>query len=492
MQPPTADTSIKAAISALTRHFESQLHKRRLSSSEDCADMTSFPRPNRFDLAQEERDAQPNPLPTYERFSRPPSQGGDTAGRESPVQVIGDLSPTAPRRERTSRYLSEGARKEIIARIDGGEKQVALAKEFDVSRAAICNLYKNRWEVLTRGVRDPTATHPKKSRKKASLQRASPASSTTTQASAVAAEPSTNYLGMSPTSIRASTSPLDGHVQDPYHSQQNEPQQQGLLQWPEAQIQVAHRNLLQDEVEPRPRDRRAHHVMTADSPVASKRFLVHEASAYSYPCRNLVATLRNERISTPVFQQRTMRLARLLIEEVLTCLPHDEEEITNTYGDRCHTMKALDASDFCAVSMEDKGLVLLRAFSDISPGSYTGVVTIDKETTEDTGCNASPRIYSQLPPIQPRQFVLLLDVECAAGNKACSVLHHLVRVRQIPAKNIYFVSIISAFEGLQNVFRYFPDVCLVTAQVDTVLDDQQCIRPGIGDFVQRYWNVNPK
>ncbi|KAF1785484.1 Phosphoribosyltransferase-like [Phytophthora cactorum] len=32
---------------------------------------------------------------------------------------------------------------------------------------------------------------------------------------------------------------------------------------------------------------------------------------------------------------------------------------------------------------------------------------------------------------------------------------------QISAKSIYFVTVISSFEGLQTVFRHFPDVTLI-------------------------------
>ncbi|KAE8882344.1 hypothetical protein PF005_g1004 [Phytophthora fragariae] len=137
--------------------------------------------------------------------------------------------------------------------------------------------------------------------------------------------------------------------------------------------------------------------------------------------------------------------------------------------------------------MEGKGMVLLRAFSEVSPSSPTGVVSIERRPRETS--NRGRNVFAQLPPIDSRQFVLLLDIECAAGEKACAVLHHLVHDRQIPARKIYFATMISAFEGLQNVFKHFPDVSLVSAQVDTVLDDQQRIRPGIGDFVQRFWNA---
>ncbi|KAG6615813.1 Uracil phosphoribosyltransferase [Phytophthora cinnamomi] len=492
----TPDTSIEIAISALTHHFETQLHKRKQPSpsvDKGSTGMASFPGPvNKFYVDHERREAQ---LMMTERYSSSSSHGGDTPGSEPRSYFAAELSPTTPRRERTSRYLSEGDRKEIIARIDGGEKQVALAKEFNVSRAAICNLYKNRWEVLTRGVRDPTATHPKRSRKKASPRQTSPAAHTT----AVAAAPSTANLDTPSISTYANTSPLVA-----LQARQDQSRQDEYLSWPSTPLDTSsqprhhnlerHHNLLQDEASPRPREHETRHEVAVDGPVVAKRFLVHEASAYSYPCRNLVATLRDESISTVVFQQRATRLARLLIEEVLTCLPHDEEESTNSYGDLCHAMKALDATDFCAVSMEDKGMMLLRAFSDISPATPTGVVSIEDRpsTCNSSGLNVPSRhIFALLPPIDPRQFVLLLDIECAAGEKACAVLNHLVHERQVPARNIYFATMISAFEGLQNVFRHFPDVSLVTAQVDTVLDDQQRIRPGFGDFAQRYCNVCP-
>ncbi|CCI42815.1 unnamed protein product [Albugo candida] len=45
-------------------------------------------------------------------------------------------------RKRTTRYLSEEDRRDIIRRIRNGELQCVLAKEYSVSRAAVCNLYK--------------------------------------------------------------------------------------------------------------------------------------------------------------------------------------------------------------------------------------------------------------------------------------------------------------------------------------------------------------
>ncbi|CAH0475415.1 unnamed protein product [Peronospora belbahrii] len=65
-------------------------------------------------------------------------------------------------RSKGSRYLREIDRRHILMRIAQGEKQSALAKEYHVSRAAICNLNKHRAEVLSRNHEHPLAKHPKR------------------------------------------------------------------------------------------------------------------------------------------------------------------------------------------------------------------------------------------------------------------------------------------------------------------------------------------
>jgi uracil phosphoribosyltransferase len=381
---------------------------------------------------------------------------------------------TTPRRERTSRYLSESDRREIITRIDGGEKQVTLAREFSVSRAAICNLYKNRWEVLTREGRNPESKHPKKARGKRSSPRL-PSQSAANAEQIMVPEPTTSYPDVSTISINEDESPRgdqenytkDREVEHRKDEGESNPISKGSPaeasargDFPASQELGHQREHSQEQQDVAPRSQLHHYDVTGSSPVASKSFLVHEASAHSYPCRNLVAALRDETSSTVVFQQRATRLVRLLIEEALICLPHEDVEIKNQFGDVCHASKTLDERDICGVSMEDKGMVLLRAFSTISPTSPTGVVSLALTATSDAvkseHAATSPTIHAQLPPVGPQQAVLLLDVQCATGNEACAVLHYLVHERCITASSIYFVTVISSFEGLQNVFRHFP------------------------------------
>lgn len=64
-----------------------------------------------------------------------------------------------------SRYLRESDRRNIIRRIGYGEKQASLAKEYGVTRAAICHINKNKMEIMTRSTRadvHSAARHPKR------------------------------------------------------------------------------------------------------------------------------------------------------------------------------------------------------------------------------------------------------------------------------------------------------------------------------------------
>ncbi|CAH0475630.1 unnamed protein product [Peronospora belbahrii] len=354
---------------------------------------------------------------------------------------------TTPRRERTSRYLSEGDRQEIITRIDGGEKQVTLAREFSVSRAAICSLYKNRWEVLTRGSRNLELKHPKKSCGQRSRPRFARPYTAKDEAITVVPDMSTISICTDEGLCDAFENSISNLSGVAAKGKNKQPAVKGEHF---KYHQLHYHHPVSDQRSP------AHEAV--NGPARSSSFLVHEASAYSYPCRSLIATLRDENISTVVFQQRFTRLVRLLIEEALTCLPHEDVKITNRFGDTCHIAKSRNERDICGVSMENKGMVLLSVFSTISPLSSTGVVSVAVKGADNNSINnvCSPDIHAQLPLVSSRQVVLLLDYQCTTGNEACAVLHYLVHERNISAKRIYFVTVISSFEGLRNVFWHFP------------------------------------
>ncbi|KAK1945078.1 Uracil phosphoribosyltransferase [Phytophthora citrophthora] len=353
------------------------------------------------------------------------NHGGDSCQDFVPsTNVKISLQYTPPPRKRASRYLREQDRREIITRIRSGEQQVTLAKEFGVSRAAICNLYKNRQEILARAAGDPQATHPKKTHFVKTTSELSVDTHCSSQAEISLSSPLSTHVDPIDDRLQCSPRMVDGDDGHEVASVQNDIESPSFIQ------------------------------ATIEDMVISPTFSVREAVEHSIPCRNLVAALRDERISSTEFQQLATRLARLLIEEALAILPFENEEVTNQFGDICHVPKTLNERDICGVSMEGRGSVLLRAFSDIIPMAAAGIVSLGREDT--TNAESTPQVKAYLPIVRPGQVVLLFDIQIATGNEACVVLRHLVVDKQIPADQIYFVTIISSFEGLQKVSRQYP------------------------------------
>ncbi|KAE9042367.1 hypothetical protein PR002_g3953 [Phytophthora rubi] len=65
--------------------------------------------------------------------------------------VVEDDTPGEDKKpKKRVRYLRDTDRRNIIKRIENGEKQAALAREFGVTRTAICHIKKNRFEILSR------------------------------------------------------------------------------------------------------------------------------------------------------------------------------------------------------------------------------------------------------------------------------------------------------------------------------------------------------
>lgn len=384
------------------------------------------------------------------------------AGKPSNSTMASSTAGSAPIRvrERTSRYLSEGDRRDIISRINAGEKQVTLAKEYCVSRAAICNLYKNRKEVLTRTGRDLDAKHPK--RLQTDGKTGAAISSTSRTGAVVQSEDSDASSIVSYSPARSSGDYSSFKAQGPqYKTDSKKDFRVHQVELPSSQPLVKPSlPSYSSHAAPSPTATPSGTTATrSDAQLARySRFRVHEASASSLAIRRLVGELRDAQCVGSAFQRRASRLMRLLMEEALTQLPSHEVEVRTSSGDICRVARAIDERDICGVSMEESGMALmLRAFSEVQSSSPTGVISLGgSPTSADAATQASSSIRAQLPPLHPRNIVLLLDVECATGEEACAALRHLVTTRGVSPATIYFVSVVSSSPGLQRVHDMFP------------------------------------
>jgi uracil phosphoribosyltransferase len=82
--------------------------------------------------------------------------------------------------------------------------------------------------------------------------------------------------------------------------------------------------------------------------------------------------------------------------------------------------------------------------------------------------------------------VILMDPMLATGNSACAAAS-LLKTRG--ARDIRFVCLLAAPEGIAHFQREHPDVPIWTAAIDERLDDHGYILPGLGDAGDRMFGT---
>ena len=92
----------------------------------------------------------------------------------------------------------------------------------------------------------------------------------------------------------------------------------------------------------------------------------------------------------------------------------------------------------------------------------------------------------RLPPdIAARAAVLLVDPMLATGQSAAAAIDVLL-CSGVEEERIVFLNVVASPEGLRLLGARFPRVKVVTAAVDTCLDERLYIVPGLGDFGDRH------
>ncbi len=94
--------------------------------------------------------------------------------------------------------------------------------------------------------------------------------------------------------------------------------------------------------------------------------------------------------------------------------------------------------------------------------------------------------YCKLPPDIEHREVIILDPMLATGG---SVIAAIDLIKKHGAKNIKFMNILAAPEGVAALEKAHPDVEIFTAALDECLNDHNYIVPGLGDAGDRIYGT---
>ena len=196
--------------------------------------------------------------------------------------------------------------------------------------------------------------------------------------------------------------------------------------------------------------------------------------------RHKIAVLRDEKTSMKEFRELIEEITTLMTYESLKDVPTVTKEV-KTPLETC-TQQVVEDDSVVIVPILRAGLGMVNGVHVLFPLAKVGHIGMyrNEETLEpDT-------YYCKLPQGIENKFVILIDPMLATGGSACDAIRLL---KDKGCKNIKFMAIIGAPEGISRVAEAHPDVKIYVSTVDRCLNEHGYILPGLGDAGDRLFGT---
>ncbi|PNW72116.1 hypothetical protein CHLRE_16g681850v5 [Chlamydomonas reinhardtii] len=203
-----------------------------------------------------------------------------------------------------------------------------------------------------------------------------------------------------------------------------------------------------------------------------------EVMPSNFQMRGMHTILRDRDTSPNDFVFYADRINRLLVEAGLGHLPFREKTVMTPTG---HKYTGVEfARGLCGVSVIRSGEAMEAALRECCQGIKIGKILVHRHgKSEDI-------VYEKLPADISRRYVLLLDPVLGTGNTACKAIQVLLD-KGVQESKILFLCIIAAPPGIHRVCQTYPQVKVITSEIDTGVDENWCVVPGVGEFGDRYY-----
>ncbi|MEO1745732.1 MAG: uracil phosphoribosyltransferase [Pseudomonadota bacterium] len=190
--------------------------------------------------------------------------------------------------------------------------------------------------------------------------------------------------------------------------------------------------------------------------------------------------MRKKETSTAGFRRLLREISLLLCYEVTRELAMTTEDIETPL----EPMQApvLDGKKLVFASVLRAGNGLLDGMLDLVPAARVAHVGLyrDHETLE------AVEYYFKAPDNLSDRLVIVVDPMLATANSAIAAVDKL---KERGAANLRFACLLAAPEGVENFTNAHPDVPIVTASIDSHLNEKGYIVPGLGDAGDRMYGT---
>ena len=203
---------------------------------------------------------------------------------------------------------------------------------------------------------------------------------------------------------------------------------------------------------------------------------------FNHPLVNhKIAILRDEKTSMKEFRELIEEITTLMTFECLKeGVPTVEREV-QTPLEVC-TQQVVKDNAIAIVPILRAGLGMVNGIHVLFPTARVGHIGLyrDEETLEPQ------EYYCKLPDGIEDKLVLVVDPMLATGGSACDAITML---KKRGCKQIKFMAIIGAPEGVSRVAEAHPDVEIFVSTLDRCLNEHGYILPGLGDAGDRLFGT---
>jgi uracil phosphoribosyltransferase len=190
--------------------------------------------------------------------------------------------------------------------------------------------------------------------------------------------------------------------------------------------------------------------------------------------------MRDKSRSTKGFRQLLNEIGMLLLYEVTRDLPLE----TVTIETPLTTMQApqLAGKKLVLAPILRAGVGFLDGMLSLVPSARVAHIGLyrDPESLQ------AVEYYFKAPSDLADRTVLVLDPMLATANSAVAAID---RLKERGARDMRFVCLLAAPEGIEKVRGAHPDVPIWTAAIDERLNDHGYIVPGLGDAGDRMYGT---
>jgi uracil phosphoribosyltransferase len=190
--------------------------------------------------------------------------------------------------------------------------------------------------------------------------------------------------------------------------------------------------------------------------------------------------MRDRDTPTASFRQLLREIATLITYEVTRDLKLTTKKIHTPLAEMDAPILEGKKPVFASILRAGNGL--LEGMLDLVPSARVAHIGIYR----DPATLAPIEYFFKAPSDIADRVVIVVDPMLATANSASAAI---AKLKERGAKDIRFVCILSAPEGIERFRRVHPDVPIFTAAIDSYLNDHGYIVPGLGDAGDRLYGT---